>query len=310
VADIKLINKSEEYHRAIFEYAPNAFYLNDIQGHFLDGNRVAEELIGYKKEELLGKNFLQLNLISHDQVVKAAKLLAKSALGLSTGPDEFRLKKKDGSEVIVEIRTFPFKIENQNLILGIAVDLTKRKKTEEDLSRRNSELENMNKIIAAREAKIRAILDTSFDGFWTADLEGHFLDINNAYCQLIGYSRAELLKMRISDIEAVEKPEETKERIQKIIKIGHDRFESVHRRKDGTLVDIEISVNYTNEDGGRMFVFVRDVSQRNRKEKELEKYTKDLERMNSLMVGRELKMAELKKVIEELKKKGSDNKDG
>jgi two-component system sensor histidine kinase UhpB len=97
-------------------------------------------------------------------------------------------------------------------------------------------------------------------------MQGHFLDVNDAYCRLIGYSRDELLTMRIPDIETVETPEETAHRIQKVKKTGGDRFETHHRCKDGRIIDVEISVNYIDAGGGRLFVFARDITERKQAE--------------------------------------------
>jgi len=98
---------SEERLRFLFEFAPDAYYLNDLAGTFIDGNRAAEEITGYKREELIGKNFLKLHLLPPNELIKAAGLLAKNAMGRTTGPDEFNLKRKDGNRVVVEIRTHP-----------------------------------------------------------------------------------------------------------------------------------------------------------------------------------------------------------
>ncbi len=99
------------------------------------------------------------------------------------------------------------------------------------------------------EKEYQTIISTAMDGFWIADIQGNFLDVNDAYCRLIGYNRDELLKMRISDIEAIEKPEETAQRIQKIRETGGDRFETRQRCKDSRIVDIEVSVNVPFGDG-------------------------------------------------------------
>jgi PAS domain S-box-containing protein len=133
------------------------------------------------------------------------------------------------------------------------------------------------------EEKYRAIIRTAMDGFWIVDMEGHFWDVNDAYCRLIGYSRDELLTMRISDVEAEERPEDTARRIQKIMEVGGDRFETRHKCKDGRIINIEISVNYMEVSGGRMFVFLRDITERKRTEVALrqseEKYRTILETM-------------------------------
>ncbi len=127
----------------------------------------------------------------------------------------------------------------------------------------------------------RTILRTAMDGFWVTDMEGHFLEVNDAYCRLMGYSRDELMQMKITDVEAAENPEETARHIRRIIESGGDRFETRHRRKDGAIVDIEVSVNYMEANGGRLFVFLRDITERKRASDEIQKINRDLKRRTS-----------------------------
>ncbi len=126
------------------------------------------------------------------------------------------------------------------------------------------------------EEEYKTILRTAMDGFWLVDKQGRFSDVNDAYCRLIGYSRDELLKMRIQDVEAAEKPEETAQHIRRVMEIGWDRFETRHRCKDGRIVDIEVSVNYMDVGGGRLFVFLRDITERKRAEGAMRKKTQEL----------------------------------
>jgi len=134
------------------------------------------------------------------------------------------------------------------------------------------------------EEKYRTIVRTTMDGFWIVDMQGRFLEVNDAYCQLIGYSRDELLTMSIPDVEAGESHEETARRIQKIMEVGEDRFETRHKCKDGRIIDIEVSVNYREIGGGRMFVFLRDITERKRSEEKLreseERYRTAIEHSN------------------------------
>jgi PAS domain S-box-containing protein len=129
------------------------------------------------------------------------------------------------------------------------------------------------------EEKYRAIIRTAMDGFWIVDMQGRFWDVNDAYCRLIGYSRDELLTMRISDVEAEERPEDTARRILKIMEVGGDRFETSHKCKDGRIIDVEISVNYMEVNGGRMFVFLRDITERKRTEESLWKSEEETRRL-------------------------------
>jgi PAS domain S-box-containing protein len=127
------LKNSEERLKILFESAPDAYYISDLKGTFVDGNFTAETLMGYTKDELIGKSFLELDILSKKQVVKAGKLLAQNVMGKSTGPDEFTIKRKDGSKVTAEIRTHPVKIGKDTRILGIARDITERKRAEDEL---------------------------------------------------------------------------------------------------------------------------------------------------------------------------------
>jgi PAS domain S-box-containing protein len=140
------------------------------------------------------------------------------------------------------------------------------------------------------EESNRLIIETALDGVWTNDLSGRLLYVNAAYCQMIGYTREELLSMYIYDIEAVEKREETNEHINKIIRQGEDQFETRHKRKDGKVIDIEISAKYARTGNGQFIVFARDITARKKAEAELkasEERFKILSEINSLLLNSE-----------------------
>jgi len=131
----KELKDSEDRLKILFDYAPDAYYISDLKGNFIDGNKAAERLIGYKKEELIGKSFLKLKLLSLTDISKAAKTLVKNITGQPTGPDEFALNRKDNSKVTVEISTYPVKIKGRTLVLGIARDITERKQAIEEIEK-------------------------------------------------------------------------------------------------------------------------------------------------------------------------------
>jgi PAS domain S-box-containing protein/putative nucleotidyltransferase with HDIG domain len=138
------IKSSEERLKLLFEFAPDGYYLTDLKGNFLDGNKAAEDMVGYKKEELVGKSFAKAKLLSASQLPKALTLLARNAVGQPTGPDEFTLMRKDGSKTIVGIRTFPVRIAGETVVLGIARDITEYKRTQDELKR---SYERMQKVL-------------------------------------------------------------------------------------------------------------------------------------------------------------------
>jgi PAS domain S-box-containing protein len=119
------------------------------------------------------------------------------------------------------------------------------------------------------EHQHQAILETAMDGFWLVDTQGSLLEVNRTYCQMSGYTEQELLGMRISDLESIESARDTAARIQKILEQGEDRFESRHHRKDGSIFEVEISVQYRPEKGGHMVAFLQDISERKLKENQV-----------------------------------------
>jgi PAS domain S-box-containing protein len=129
---------------------------------------------------------------------------------------------------------------------------------------------------ARRQAeRYEAIFATTSDGFLVYDPAASILDVNDAYCRMSGYSREELLRMRIAQIEAIMTEPQIVERIRRCTKGDCDRFETVHRAKDGHLFDVEISMAYGEQD--QFVLFVRDVSERKQAEQEIRTLNIELE---------------------------------
>ena len=114
-----------------------------------------------------------------------------------------------------------------------------------------------------------AILHTMKDGFFVLDLQGRLLDVNAAAGQMTGYSRAELLRLSLADLEADESPEEIAGQIGKIKQAGAALFQRRHRCKDGRLIHVEVSANYLPNSHERLFAFIRDITERKLAEEEL-----------------------------------------
>jgi len=113
------------------------------------------------------------------------------------------------------------------------------------------------------------VVRTAMDGFWLIDREGRIIDANDAYCRMSGYSREELLRMKVADIEAVETAEDVAAHIRKTIELGCDRFNTRHRRKDSSAIELEVNSTYLNIDGGYFFAFFKDLTELKKTETEL-----------------------------------------
>ncbi|MBK7000274.1 MAG: PAS domain-containing protein [Rhodoferax sp.] len=124
-------------------------------------------------------------------------------------------------------------------------------------------LDAANRTIASQKVLHQAMLETAQDGYWLVDSQGRFQEVNAAYCRMSGYSREELLTMGISDVEAIETMEQTARHIEQVMSAGSTRFESRHRRKDGSSYPVEISTMFLKELDGVFTVMVRDLTELN-----------------------------------------------
>ena len=124
----------------------------------------------------------------------------------------------------------------------------------------------------------KKIINSSIDGFAITDMSGNILEVNNAYCQILGYMRDEILRMQLIDIEAIMTKAELRELTSRTIDLGGERFETKNRKKDGSIIDVEVSVSFSPEKNGTFLVFIRDISDRKRAEKKLLDLTETLDR--------------------------------
>ncbi|MFH1638817.1 MAG: PAS domain S-box protein [Chloroflexota bacterium] len=231
-----------EFYQLLLGATGDSIFVRDLDGNFLYVNEAAYKSRGYTKEEMFAMNLRDLDATEYarnigkstSELLKAGEITAESA--------HFR---KDMSIMPVEVHARIIEVDGKKLALSVVRDISQRK---------------------SAERLIGAIIHTAIDGFWLIDNRGRFLDVNEAYCRMVGYSRAELLKLSVADVEVAERPEDTERHIKKIMETGHDRFETRHKRKDGRIIDIEISTNYVSEEGGRFFVFLRDITERKRTE--------------------------------------------
>jgi PAS domain S-box-containing protein len=128
------LKQSEMQFKTLFEAAPDAIYLTDLEGTLLDGNHSTETLIGSSKEAFIGKKFIDTGLLPKTEISKALTLLEKSRKGERTGLDELTLISSAGKETTVEILTRPFELGERSVILGIARDVSERKRLETRLN--------------------------------------------------------------------------------------------------------------------------------------------------------------------------------
>ncbi|MBI3913076.1 MAG: PAS domain S-box protein [Chloroflexi bacterium] len=240
--------ESDKRFRALTESANDAIIIANEQARVVSWNASAQKTFGYAADEIIGAPITRF-------IPERYQARYHQGLGAGRSAHDGKIiqafgRRKDGAEFPAEISLSAWELNHQKFYSAIIRDITERKRAEQQSA---------------------TILHTSLDGFWISDAQGKILEVNESYCRLSGYTRAELLQMRVSDVEAVETTADTQQHIQRIIQTGSDRFETKHRRKDGAVIDIEVSVNYLDIEGGRFFVFFRDITERKQAEEALRK---------------------------------------
>ncbi|MGA9755048.1 MAG: PAS domain S-box protein [Desulfobaccales bacterium] len=217
----KALRESEERFKFLFEYAPDAYFLMDLQGNFLDANRAAERLSGYRQEELIGQNFQTLPLLDDRQKTLVTELLALSVYGEVVGPVDLTLSRKDGREVIIEVKGLPLEMKRQSLVLAVARDITDRKQAEEAL--RES------------EERYRTLFETSPDALIVMDLDMNIIMGNQRALEMVGHDSLEQFMSRkgINDMASEDRPR-VAAAIKALLATGRTQtFETTMVKQDG-----------------------------------------------------------------------------
>ena len=273
----EMLRSSEQNFRTIWETMLQGVVHQAADGKIISMNPAAERILGKSPQDFLGTTSVdQEHATVREDGSVFPGLEHPSMVALQTGqPSDnvvmgvFNPREKGYRSISISaVPLFRSGETTPYQVYTIFDDITERKKTEDALQ--NS------------EAQHKTILQTAMDGFWIVDRQGRLLDVNQAYSRMSGYSQQELLAMSIADMEAVESGNDTSAHIRKVIENGEDRFETRHRRKDGSLFNVEISVQYRPREG-KLVAFLRDITERKQAEEKLEhSYQKEKEQRQEL----------------------------
>jgi PAS domain S-box-containing protein len=142
------LEESEQRFRVLFDHAPFPIYLHKVDGTLVDINKAAEDFLDFSREELIGKNILQMDLFTADDLRAALANLEKNRKGKPAGPDLFTLRRKNGEPAYAELSTHPIISRGGNFLLGIAKNVTAQKKAEEERGRLLTQLQQAQKMEA------------------------------------------------------------------------------------------------------------------------------------------------------------------
>ncbi|HWE94924.1 MAG TPA: PAS domain S-box protein [Tepidisphaeraceae bacterium] len=245
--------ESEQRFRTFVNHATDAFFVHGEKFVILDVNRRACESLGYTRDELLGMTPADIDpditpalLDEIDRKLMAGEMMAF----------ESRHRRKDGTVFPVEVRGQGFWEGGRRFTVALVRDMTERKKIEDAL--RES------------EERFRGTFENAAVGIANVDFEGRWLRVNQRLCDIVGYTREELLQKTFQDITH---PDDLPISIEKFSQFdGCYSLEKRYIRKDGSLVWVELFESLQRDEAGEptyAIAMIQDISKRKQLEGEL-----------------------------------------
>jgi len=246
------LHKTNQLIKNIIDYNPSLIYLFDTDGKFMLGNKNFENFLGFPESELLGKpreKFLPIEISNQHRSNDFKVINSKQPITL----EEENLE-ADGKHFYLTVK-FPLIDSDGNVyaVGGVSTDITYRKLAEVELKK--------------SEERFRTLFEHAPDGFFVADTNGYYVDVNTSGAQMLGYKRDEIIGLHLFDIV---QPQVTSlvDKDYKEVKAGkqyHSEWE--FKRKDGSILQGDL-IDATLPDGNVLGI-VRDITERKKAEEAL-----------------------------------------
>jgi diguanylate cyclase (GGDEF)-like protein/PAS domain S-box-containing protein len=249
--DVEKLRQAEarlELQAAALEAAANAIVITDSHGSIVWVNNAFTAISGFSKEEVLGKNPRLLKSGKQPQSYYADLWSTVSSGKVWHG--ELTNRRKDGTTYIEEMTITPIAQNvgqaNWTHFIAVKQDITERKRAERELRLTQFSMEHASDNI-----------------FWS-NSQGHFVYVNKAACDSLGYSREEILSLSVSDLNPrFRKGDDWSTFWEELKRRGSITFEGENTSKQGRAFPVEVTANYLEFDGQEYsFAFVRDITDR------------------------------------------------
>ncbi|MBD3343147.1 MAG: PAS domain S-box protein [Candidatus Lokiarchaeota archaeon] len=257
----KLKKTKTKYHH-LFENSPFSIALFDNRGIVLDVNLALEEFLGYRRNELISNNFLELPIYRPKTIPILKKRLAKYVNGEYPDPIELELIKRDGSIAWVKPVVSMIEIDGEKIIQVVFRDISLEKKTREQLKK--------------SEEKYRFITENMKDMISIFDENLNLEFVNEAQEQVSGFGKEEILNKRPIDFMHPEDIPKLKKIFLKALKEGSGIGEFRMMTKNGSYKWIETlgKILTDNKSNTKFLLVSRDIDERKKLENQLKESEK------------------------------------
>ena len=257
---------SEERFRNLSEESPNMIFIYQ-GGDILYVNRMCSKVMGYERDEFYHPDFDFLSLIAPESVDLIRSNFAKHQMGKEVPPCEYRLKTKGGDALDAIITTKLIQYRDEQAILGIITDITRRKRTEAALARAREE--------AAAAVMAKQTIEGMMDSVLITDLKGRIVQYNCALQETFGLGEEIIGKTAITYIQEHEKPKVLKGMQECLEKgfVGDLEFTAATANKKG--IPVSVCGSLLRDEAGNpsgIISVLRDITERKQAEEEILKF--------------------------------------
>ncbi|HMA63027.1 MAG TPA: PAS domain S-box protein [bacterium] len=263
------LKKLADRYNALYDRSNDLIFTYDFGGNFIDANPAALELFGYKREEIYSLDIFTLLADENQKDIMQSTFQELKEKGHHEQPSVYKLETKQNKTVWIESRSVVIYENNDpKAIQGIARNITHQYKMEKELKKRENEFReifnNVNDAIY-----LHTIRDNN--------LPGKFLRINDVACNMLGYTREELLQKSPLDIDTGPPSTEITNIMGKLLEKGKITFEMFHQTKNGESIPVEVSSHLITLDRETVVLSVaRNIKERKQAEAEKEKLRKEI----------------------------------
>lgn len=262
------LQESKERFKKLFNASPDATFLVDKNGVFQEFNQAGIDLLGYEKEEIIGKEISEAPFLPSEAKKKIFKNFRKRIQGEKVGPYQIEAETKNGGELFAEVNAALIEEKGEPAgSLGIVRDITEKKKAEEELKE--------------REEKYRTIFESAKDAIFIMK-EDKYIDCNKKTLEMFECDRDEIIGHSPFEFSPEKQPDGTDSREKAMEKINSaiegkpQEFEWVHTTKDGEKFPAKVNLNrYMIDDEIFVMAIVRDITDR-KEAKEREEFLHSL----------------------------------